>query len=505
MKRWLYISFLGVLLLSCGKAASPPETLLVPQILSTEIITSTESVSLFASVGGPAHFTGCGFGVARDGLIRELESSLDAGNMSFSARMEGLEPDTDYTFYAFIANGPSRIQTPERRFHTLAPAPPVPDPPSVSFSSCGATPGTRTALLSATLSETKDISAVGFALSRDGSNFETFPATLSGSGFSLTVTDLLPGTGYSFYAWAVQRGETVTSQPSSFATEKETHTAGFTDLQASPEAFSVRLLATITDGTYVEACGVGLSRDGRTPVEYGAVLEGNAFSVKVDELQADTEYTWYAFLVIDGVRTSSGFEHFRTLEDPTLRFLDIQASAGANSVSLRARLSRTEGVSACGFALAGEGGDFSRSTAALQQDGLFSLEIGDLAPETAYRFYAWAATAEGDVLSEVFSFTTKPASPEDIGFQSVSASVEGLSVMLEALLSSMEGVSRCGFGLSENSYDYIEYSVQPGSSGFRKTLEGLKPAATYYYYAFFALEDKVYQSKVQSFKTQDHD
>ncbi len=501
MKRLKYLTLALLLASSCGKQAAPEVVYLVPQIVSTEVIPTSDAVELFASVSGSTHFTDCGFGLIQNGLIREFPSSLNKETMSFSIQTGGLSANSEYSFYAFLANGTSRIQTPARTFHTLpGEEPPVPGP-SVNFVEVGVTPGTTSAFLNATLSETEDIQEVGFSLSADGEHFTPCPASLSGKGFSVTWENLQDNTEYSFYAWAIQRDATVCSATQRFRTQKEVHTASFVSLDAYAEAFSVTLSAQITEGSYVEACGFGLSKEGRTAVEYGATLDGNGFCVQVDDLLADTDYTWYAFFLIDGERTTSAFQTFRTPEDPSLRILDIKAQADVNSVFIEARLSRTDEVLSCGFALRGSNGDFTRYPATLQSNGYFSLNIEGLEAETLYHFYVWAQTGEGEVVSETLAFTTRQEAHGEVQFLSVSAQAGATSAQLSATLSKTDGVSECGFGISTNQHDYIEYSATLSGETFEKAINGLAPNTTYYFYAYFILDGRTYQSSPSGFTT----
>ncbi|MBQ9410372.1 MAG: hypothetical protein IJU21_02055 [Bacteroidales bacterium] len=225
-----------MLAFSCGKPASPQITTLIPQIISTEVLPGTDAVTLYASISGSTNLTGCGFGISRDGVIREFEGDMDPDNMSFSARPTGLDPETEYGFYAFIANGTSRIQTPQRQFKTLATFPDEgPTTPTVSFVSVSAIPSTNAVILGATLSETAGITDCGFSVSADGTNYKDYKAGLAGVGFNLTLDDLTPDSQYSFSAWAVQHGQRVSSEVKVFRTEKEVHSVSFVSLNASPE------------------------------------------------------------------------------------------------------------------------------------------------------------------------------------------------------------------------------------------------------------------------------
>lgn len=484
---------------SCGKPASPQITMLVPQIISTEVLPGVNAVTLYASIGGSVNLTECGFGISKDGIIREVEGIMDKDDMSFSATPEGLEPDTDYAFYAFISNGLSRIQTPQRDFRTLAPpsdgTQTGPAAPSVTFSAVTVQPSSRAALLGATLSETQEVTSAGFSVSKDGINFTDCTLPLSGNGISYNWEDLEPDTEYWFMAWAVQREVRVSSEKQSFKTEKETITVSFTGLDATAEAFSAQLTATIDDGSRVEHCGFGLSREGRTPVEYGAVLNGNTFQIEVGNLLASTDYLFYAFVVVDGSRVTSDFTHFRTLEDPEIHFSEIGADAEVDKVRLRARLSRAEGVLEAGFGLSAEGEVFSEKSVPFSSDGILSMDWDGLQAETHYRFYVFALREDGRSVSDTFDFYTKKAPYQDAAFVAVTASLNGSSLILKTVLTSVEGISDYGFGISDNLYDFIEYEAALSSDGFVKTLNNL-PANTYYYYAFFSLNGNIHQSDI---------
>lgn len=490
-----------MLISSCGKLASPPITVLVPQIVSTEVIPEENSVALYASISGMPNLTGCGFGIAKDGLIREYPAVLDREKMSFSATPDGLEPETNYGFYAFIANGTSRIQTPERVFRTLARQPDgrEEDTETVSFLSVHATPGTSSAILGAELSSTDDVTSCGFSISADGQSFTDHPATLEGKGFSLVLDGLEPETNYSFAAWAIQKDVRVSSDVKVFITEKEVHNVSFTGTAAVPGAFSAMLNAEVDDVSYVEYCGFGLSREGKTPAEFGAILEGNAFTFEATGLIPETEYVCYAFIVVDGGRVTSDFFRFTTLEDPAIHFFDIGAQAGAHNAILSARLSRTSGVTEAGFGLALEGGDFVERAATPGTDGSLSLNWEFLEADSHYLFYVYAVTAEGRQKSETLELYTQMEPYTDINFVSVMASPEGTLARLKTVLTGVDGIELYGFGVGENPYDFVEYNAALTADGFEKLVPGLASGKTYYYYAFFTLNGNYHRSETYSF------
>lgn len=501
-RRWHIAGLLAGLVLSfsCGRQDEPPVTLLVPQVVSSEVVPDAESVRLYASLSGSGHFTGCGFGIVKEeGLIQEIPGILDPGETGFSAETGGLSPQTEYGFYAFVSNRTSRIQTPVRLFRTLPAKPVEPEPPVLRFTAVASVPSVRSALLTATLSQTEEVTAAGFSFSEDGVHFTDFPVPLAGDGLSLTVSDLQPDTEYRFCAWAVQREKRVTSETGVFRTRKDEPVVRFIGLEAVPETFSVQLSARVDDAGSVRYCGFGLSREGRTPVEYAAVAEGNVFRAEIGGLIPGTKYTFYAFVLVEDQRITSDFSTFTTSEDTTLQIVDVGASAEETAVRLKARLTRTEGVAAAGFALAGAGDDFVERAVAWTDDGRIVLTWEGLSPDTGYRFYAWAQTDTGRLVSDPFDFYTRPPQAGEAGFVSVTATPGEDAVLLKAVLRAAETVSSAGFGLSVNQYDYAEYDAALDGDGFQRSFSGLEKGVTYYFYAFFTCPDGYRRSETLSF------
>ncbi|MBQ9410371.1 MAG: hypothetical protein IJU21_02050 [Bacteroidales bacterium] len=218
----------------------------------------------------------------------------------------------------------------------------------------------------------------------------------------------------------------------------------------------------------------------------------------MEGLLPDTDYYYYAFVVVDGGRVTSDFASFHTSEDPTVSITEIGAMADETEVALKALLTRTAGVTSAGFGLAEDGEDFTEREAALEADGRLEYTWSGLHPSTHYRFYVWALADYGRVVSETMEFYTKtPVGP--VSFVSVSASPDGQSVLLKAVLSGVEGVSDAGFGISGNQYEYIEYGAAMTSDGFEKALSGLVSGTVYYFYAFFTLDGSYNQSETYSF------
>ena len=104
-----------------------------PQLASVECVTGARMAKLSATVDGVgAGISECGFRWLEDGTgvdEHTVVAAFAGTDGVFSAEIDGLEPSTSYTFYAYIGNGVNRIESSRMLFSTLAEAdPPAPGP-----------------------------------------------------------------------------------------------------------------------------------------------------------------------------------------------------------------------------------------------------------------------------------------------------------------------------------------------------------------------------------------
>ena len=97
-------------------------------------------------------------------------------------------------------------------------------------------------------------------------------------------------------------------------------------------------------------------------------------------------------------------------------------------------------------------------------------------------------------------FYTLPRPFEDIRFEALTCTPGADNrVTLEAVLSYADGLTECGFGISDNNRDYIEYNASLEGNTMRTTLSALSPGITYHYYAFFSYQGQRGQSVTNTF------
>ena len=275
-----------------------------------------------------------------------------------------------------------------------------------------------------------------------------------------------------------------------------------TDVTPEVEAGSDNavLRSTLSSTEGVIGCGFVVTFPGGRQVEYAGTLSGDSFTARAVSLTPLTEYSCYAFCQTSSGRTVSGSVSFMTLEDTSLKITDLSVKAGITDVSLGAVYTGTGEALGCGFVLGNDSVGMKEYGAALS-DGTFSLEVCDLDADTQYRVYAFIDTPEGRITSQTAVFRTKEKSVEGISFLRVEAVPGSDSVSLEAELSSDDGVTEWGFGLSSNGMDYVEYGAQVDGLRMTRTITNLKSGTAYSFYAYVMVGSSRVQSETNTFTT----
>lgn len=187
------------------------------RILSTGVKSDVRSALLTASLSLDRGLTACGFGIGKEGEETFREYLTEPEGLSFAARVEGLEPDTAYRFYAFAEAYGRRFRSEEKLFYTL----PVPFD-DISFLALSADPDRDSVLLSATLSTAEaTLSEVGFGISANGMDFIEYGALRDGDKVTTVLKGLSPGKEYLYYAFFVSGDRRAQSEYATFTTQIE--------------------------------------------------------------------------------------------------------------------------------------------------------------------------------------------------------------------------------------------------------------------------------------------
>lgn len=125
--RHIFPFLLAALFTACQTTKLPTE-FGVPAFVSVSASPEAGTANLTAMTDGGAGIVRCGFEWGQGGTLGRTEVSALSGGSSFSATLNGLLPDTEYRYCAFISNGINEIRSDTLAFRTLRrPGPDNPD------------------------------------------------------------------------------------------------------------------------------------------------------------------------------------------------------------------------------------------------------------------------------------------------------------------------------------------------------------------------------------------
>lgn len=395
---WISFLWTAVLAVACAPDARIPAWLETPQIILTEAASSVYSASLSATITSSGNLTGCGFSVT-DAEGRVTDYDCDLSGEGFTRLIQGLTPDSDYRFSAYVANGSYRLSSREKSFHT-APS------PVLSLSKAEAGP------------------------------------------------------------------------------------------------FSIALNGRFSSGTMPEDAGISLSVKGRDTWEDHTCFDASraSLSFRIEGLVPETDYLLRPWFQLEGKRFDLDLLPVRTLPEPDDRITSTGVKADVFSAAFTATLSRLEGLTGCGFGWATKDGEFTERSVS-PEGAEFRLSVDGLQSDTEYRYYAWAEAYGRRFQTTPAPFSTLMRPFEDIQVLSLEVTPERTGATLTAILSAPDGITDCGFGVSRNGRDFIEYGAVLEGSSFHATVQGLQPETDYSCYAFFFYENRMIQTPYQTFRT----
>ena len=253
------------------------------------------------------------------------------------------------------------------------------------------------------------VGTCGFVVTRNGEVVKKQEAsTRSDGAFSLIVKNLEYDTEYTYYAWISNGSAEIHSNTDNVRTEKKPITPQvFVSVAANAEGNSISLTCTY-DGVETDNCGFVLTKDGEVVKKQKAESTGEgSFSQKFDDLDYDTEYGYYAWIVNGEEEIHSNTGTVRTEQKPVIAptIKEVSFEADENILTLRCTY-EGDGVDGWGFYFNG-----GKMGAEVITDGAFSLVVKDLEYDTDYEFQAYITTGQTEVKSDaVIARTGKMAS-----------------------------------------------------------------------------------------------
>ena len=249
----------------------------------------------------------------------------------------------------------------------------------------------------------------GFALTKGGSVVKKQEAeTRSDGSFSLNIKDLEYDTEYVYYAWISNGSAEIHSNTGTVHTDQQPEPEQvFVSVTAKAEGNSVHLACTY-EGLEASGCGFVLTKDKKEVKRQEAEMtKEGSFSLTLEDLEYDTDYGYYAWIVKGKEEIRSNTGTVRTEPKPVVApaILGISWEADENVLTLHCTFEGDE-VDGWGFYMNGW-----KMGAEVITDGAFSLVVKDLEYNTDYEFQAYITAGQVEVKSDaVIARTGKMAS-----------------------------------------------------------------------------------------------
>ena len=238
----------------------------------------------------------------------------------------------------------------------------------------------------------------GFALTKGGSVVKKQEAeTRSDGSFSLNIKDLEYDTEYVYYAWISNGSAEIHSNTGTVHTDQQPEPEQvFVSVTAKAEGNSVHLACTY-EGLEASGCGFVLTKDKKEVKRQEAEMtKEGSFSLTLEDLEYDTDYGYYAWIVKGKEEIRSNTGTVRTEPKPVVApaILGISWEADENVLTLHCTFEGDE-VDGWGFYMNG-----GKMGAEVITDGAFSLVVKDLEYNTDYEFQAYITAGQVEVKSD---------------------------------------------------------------------------------------------------------
>ena len=171
----------------------------------------------------------------------------------------------------------------------------------------------------------------------------------------------------------------------------------FGNLSAQASKNSLYLECTYK-GKGVAMCGFALTRAGEIVKKQEASTRNDGvFSLTVNGLEYDTEYTYYAWISNGSTEIHSNTGTVRTEQNKVVRpdILGVSFEADENVLTMRCNYAG-EGVDGCGFYFNGS----DKMAADVRGDGEFSLTLRNLEYDKEYDYQAYITSGQTEIKSD---------------------------------------------------------------------------------------------------------
>jgi len=401
-------------------------------------------------------------------------------NENLSAILSELEPDTTYIFKAFVTYNDNTIYGSEVSFKTKR----VPNVTTNAASQIGEV----SAMLSGNITNHDNIAITskGFQWkASSATNFIIVPVTENELTYNLT--ELTPGTNYSYFSYIVYAGGTIYGDTVDFVTKTEPTV--FTNAVTNKGFYSATLNGTIQNVDDVSVTPIGFEWKASSDADFNTVtVTSDALTYNLTGLSANTSYEYKAFITHAGNRVYGALQTFSTLIMPTVS-TGSASDIVTNAAMLNGTLINPDDIfiTSQGFEYKILENNSSTNIVGTCTNNNLSVALTGLEPDTTYVFKAYITYNEITVYGSDVTFKTKK---EPTVVTNAETAVGETTATLNGTVINPDGVSITK-GFEWKPVSAIDYNtVYVTENEFTYNLTGLTADEEYLFRAFVVFDGK---------------
>jgi hypothetical protein len=478
-------------------------TLLIPPTVATNTATlvaqTTATLNGQVTIGSEVIIAqGFEIKLSSSSTWTPLTSTLNGSTMSLN--VTGLSQNSAYQYRAYATTLSGTVYGTSQSFTTLAII-----PPTVVTNAASAITQT-TAVLNGTITEgSSEITIQGFEWKLSSSSTWTaLTSTLNGNVITNNLLGLSPNTAYQYRAYAVTPEGTVYGATQNFTTLAILPPNVVTNAASAITQYTATMNGTVTIGSELltsQGFEYKLASNS-TWIQLIINPSGNAITYNLSGLFPDTIYHYRAFAT-----TASGTVYGTTQNIITLAIIPpaVVSNAATAITQTTATISGTitlgsETLTTQGFEWAlANSSTWNIITESLNGNSI-TRNLTNLAPNTGYKFRAYAETPSGKVYGTTLNFTTLAIIPPTVLTQAASNVTENSATINATVTQGTETIDYKGFVWRvANTNIWMPVIITDNTMSY--ILDSLTPNTTYEFRAVVITANGTYMGDIQSFTT----
>lgn len=478
-------------------------TLLIPPTVATSPATlvaqTTATLNGQVTIGSEVILAqGFEINLSSSSTWTPLTSTLNGSTMSLN--VTGLSQNSAYQYRAYATTLSGTVYGTSQSFTTLAII-----PPTVVTNAASAITQ-MTAVLNGTITAgTSEITIQGFEWKLSSSSTWTaLTSTLNGNVITNNLLGLSPNTAYQYRAYAVTPEGTVYGTTQNFTTLAILPPNVVTNAASAITQYAATMNGTVTIGSELltsQGFEYKLASNS-TWIPLIINPSGNTITYNLSGLFPDTMYHYRAFAT-----TASGTVYGTTQNIITLAIIPptVVSNAATAITQTTATISGTitlgsETLTTQGFEWAlANSSTWNIITESLNGNSI-TRNLTNLAPNTGYKFRAYAETPSGKVYGTTLNFTTLAIIPPTVLTQAATNVTENSATINATVTQGTETIDYKGFVWRvANTNIWMPIIITDNTMSY--ILDSLTPNTTYEFRAVVITANGTYMGDIQSFTT----